>query len=252
MCANNLYTRRSYADRTSSSASTVAMTFSPWPVHLPPLAPVVQGSSPQTKSASCTVSFRSFFPIASQLSAFSISHTNRHGRSARNSAGQTAKNLHRTYSILDGVGKSDILRKRAVSLIKFFRCNACRERKVKCCGSWPCTYCTKRQRACVFTERQRKKLYPIGYVQALEEKVASQDCRLSPGPQEADAPHDAPASAGLHIPSSPGHDPSDSPWQLEPLDSQQPPVTNRMESELRLYDNEDDGDASSTTPTSSG
>lgn len=37
-----------------------------------------------------------------------------------------------------------------------FRCISCRERKVKCSGSMPCTTCARRHVECVFGEEDRK------------------------------------------------------------------------------------------------
>ncbi|KAI9151551.1 Proline utilization trans-activator [Paramyrothecium foliicola] len=52
-------------------------------------------------------------------------------------------------------------------------CNRCRDRKIKCSGSHPCRYCTKQGTPCEFPEHEKKKLYSVTYVEALE-KEASQ------------------------------------------------------------------------------
>ncbi|OLN89938.1 Proline utilization trans-activator 3, partial [Colletotrichum chlorophyti] len=52
-------------------------------------------------------------------------------------------------------------------------CEACRDRKIKCSGTNPCRYCSRRQIPCRFRENVKKKLYSIEYVVRLEELAAN-------------------------------------------------------------------------------
>ncbi|OQU97036.1 Fungal Zn2-Cys6 binuclear cluster domain-containing protein [Cladophialophora immunda] len=51
-------------------------------------------------------------------------------------------------------------------------CVACRDKKVKCSGSQPCQYCSKRSLHCLFPEVEKKKLYSVAYVEDLERIAA--------------------------------------------------------------------------------
>ena len=49
------------------------------------------------------------------------------------------------------------------TVLKLVRCDACRERKVKCSGSHPCRFCSRRCLECVFRENRKRKLYSVEY-----------------------------------------------------------------------------------------
>ncbi|KAF3019912.1 hypothetical protein E8E15_003341 [Penicillium rubens] len=77
-------------------------------------------------------------------------------------------------------------------------CDACRERKVKCSGSHPCRFCSRRCLECVFRENRKRKLYSVEYVKSLESKLeASIAATQSPGvpsqlPRRTSTPECAP------------------------------------------------------------
>ncbi|OAL48473.1 hypothetical protein IQ07DRAFT_543394 [Pyrenochaeta sp. DS3sAY3a] len=52
-------------------------------------------------------------------------------------------------------------------------CTSCRERKIKCCGSQPCRYCSKRGLNCTFPDNVQKKMYSVAYVKELEQRLSS-------------------------------------------------------------------------------
>ncbi|KAL6415395.1 hypothetical protein AUP68_01950 [Ilyonectria robusta] len=51
-------------------------------------------------------------------------------------------------------------------------CYVCRDKKVKCSGSWPCRYCSKRRLNCVFSASEKRKMYPVAQIEQLQQKVA--------------------------------------------------------------------------------
>ncbi|KAH8672931.1 hypothetical protein BGZ61DRAFT_427508 [Ilyonectria robusta] len=51
-------------------------------------------------------------------------------------------------------------------------CHVCRDKKVKCSGSWPCRYCSKRRLNCVFSASEKRKMYPVAQIEQLQQKVA--------------------------------------------------------------------------------
>lgn len=71
-------------------------------------------------------------------------------------------------------------------LKSYHSCNSCRERKIKCSGSHPCTYCSKRRRPCLFPETTKRKLYSVEYVEELEQQTAAMR-RQSPRAGSQDA-----------------------------------------------------------------
>ncbi|KAH6689815.1 fungal-specific transcription factor domain-containing protein, partial [Plectosphaerella plurivora] len=66
------------------------------------------------------------------------------------------------------------------------RCQACRNRKVKCSGAQPCRYCIKRRQQCIFPDNVRKKRYAVDYVEGLEALAR----RSSGGIRSAEASRD--------------------------------------------------------------
>ncbi|KAI5926861.1 hypothetical protein F4810DRAFT_492398 [Camillea tinctor] len=51
-------------------------------------------------------------------------------------------------------------------------CTRCRKQKIKCSGSPPCETCSKRNRVCVFDERDNKIIVTQGYISDLQSKIA--------------------------------------------------------------------------------
>ncbi|KAF7544400.1 hypothetical protein G7Z17_g9990 [Cylindrodendrum hubeiense] len=42
-------------------------------------------------------------------------------------------------------------------------CQICRDKKVKCSGTWPCRYCSKRRLNCVFSASEKRKMYSVAF-----------------------------------------------------------------------------------------
>ena len=56
--------------------------------------------------------------------------------------------------------------------LRLVRCLTCRKKKVKCSGSQPCRYCEKRSIECTFPGNGRRKVYPVAYIQNLQDRVS--------------------------------------------------------------------------------
>ncbi|KAM5359267.1 hypothetical protein ACJZ2D_014615 [Fusarium nematophilum] len=72
-------------------------------------------------------------------------------------------------------------------------CHVCRDKKVKCSGTWPCRYCSKRRLNCVFATSEKRKMYSVSQIQELQQKVAdyeSQQSNSRPGAQQTSPNHE--------------------------------------------------------------
>ncbi|KAL4791203.1 hypothetical protein BDV19DRAFT_381745 [Aspergillus venezuelensis] len=59
-------------------------------------------------------------------------------------------------------------------------CLVCRQRKVKCSGTSPCTYCTKRGLDCSFSEHGKRRAYSVARIEYLEARLASYETGAQP------------------------------------------------------------------------
>ncbi|KAG7128528.1 putative transcriptional regulatory protein C3C7.04 like [Verticillium longisporum] len=50
-------------------------------------------------------------------------------------------------------------------------CHTCRSKKVKCSGSYPCRYCSKRNLECQFPGHGKRKLFSVSDIQNLEDRL---------------------------------------------------------------------------------
>ncbi|KAL6884748.1 hypothetical protein GGI43DRAFT_419296 [Trichoderma evansii] len=60
-------------------------------------------------------------------------------------------------------------------------CHVCRDKKVKCSGNWPCSYCSKRGLECEFATTSKRRLYSVSHVRELEQKVARYESGVAQG-----------------------------------------------------------------------
>ncbi|KAL4967999.1 uncharacterized protein BDV14DRAFT_206718 [Aspergillus stella-maris] len=59
-------------------------------------------------------------------------------------------------------------------------CLLCRQRKVKCSGTSPCIYCTKRGLDCSFSEHGKRRAYSVARIEYLEARLASYETGAEP------------------------------------------------------------------------
>ncbi|KAL4933954.1 uncharacterized protein BDV17DRAFT_71121 [Aspergillus undulatus] len=86
-------------------------------------------------------------------------------------------------------------------------CLICRQRKVKCSGTNPCSYCSKRGLDCSFSEHGKRRAYSVARIEYLEARLASYEAgtqalsplaqiEATPAPFREETPSTTPAPTG--------------------------------------------------------
>lgn len=126
----------------------------------------------------------------------SISSSNKRARDFKSSSRAEVARLSKAYACPSSPIYANA-KGRSSCLLFTSRCIPCRDRKIKCSRTQPCRYCTKKQLPCAFSEVGKRKLYPVEYVEQLEEKLASQGRSCAPQGLAQRTAHVSQPSAGI-------------------------------------------------------